>query len=80
MDAKAFVLIANESGTEDSVLSNLNGISSVMSAFGTFGAYDIIAKLESENEENIQKDISNKIRKISNNNNSIRLPFHKGSL
>ena len=73
MDAKAFVLIVNESGKEDSVLSNLNGISSVKNAFGTFGAYDIIAKLESENEDNIQKDISDKIRKISNIRSTLTL-------
>ena len=61
---KAYVFIVNESGSEDSVLSNLNVIPSVSSAFGTFGAYDILAKLESDNEQDIQNSISTKIRKI----------------
>lgn len=61
---KAFVLIANESGTEASIISNLNKIKSVKEAHGTFGSYDIITKLESNDERTIQQDISNEIRKI----------------
>lgn len=61
---KAYVLIANESGTEDSVISNLNKIESVREAHGTFGPYDILTKLESKDEQKIQCDISNGIRKI----------------
>ena len=64
--AKAYVLIMNESGKEDSVISNLRNIPSITSAFGAFGTYDILTKLESPNEENIQQDISNVIRKIVN--------------
>ncbi len=63
---KAYVLIMNESGKEDSIISNLRNIPSITSAFGAFGTYDILTKLESPNEENIQHDISNGIRKISN--------------
>ncbi len=55
--AKAYVLIVNESGTEDSVISNLNHIPSVTTAFGTFGAYDILTKLVSPDEEDIHHDI-----------------------
>ena len=64
--AKAYVLIMNESGKEDSIISNLRNIPSITTAFGAFGTYDILTKLESPNEENIQHDISNGIRKISN--------------
>jgi len=63
---KAYVLIVNESGTEDSVISNLKNISSITNAFGTFGSYDILVKLESSDEQSIQNVISNEIRKISN--------------
>ncbi len=75
--AKAYVLIVNESGTEDSVISNLNHIPSVTTAFGTFGRYDILTKLVSSNEENIQKDISNGIRKISNIRSTLTLLVDK---
>ena len=59
---KAYVLIVNESGTEDSVISNLNHIPSITNAFGTFGTYDILTKLESPDEQTIRHDISNGIR------------------
>lgn len=62
--SKAYVLIINESGTEDSVISNLHKIESVTEAHGTFGPYDILTKLESNDEQKIQNDISNGIRKI----------------
>ena len=61
---KAYVLLANESGTEDSVISNLNKIESVKEAHGTFGSYDILTKLESNDEQKIHHDIYNGIRKI----------------
>ena len=61
---KAYVLIANESGTEESVISNLSKIESVKEAHGTFGSYDILTKLESIDEQKIQRDIANGIRKI----------------
>ena len=38
---KAYVLIVNESGTEDSVISNLKNVPSITDAFGTFGTWDI---------------------------------------
>ncbi|HIE47211.1 MAG TPA: AsnC family transcriptional regulator, partial [Nitrosopumilus sp.] len=74
---KAYILIVNESGTEDSVISNLNNIQSVTSAFGTFGSYDILTKLESTDEAKIQHDISNGIRKISNIRSTLTLLVDK---
>ena len=70
---KAYVLIVNASGTEDSVISNLKNIPSITDAFGTFGTWDILTKLVSSNEENIQHDISNGIRKISNIRSTLTL-------
>jgi len=70
---KAYVLIVNETGTEDSVISNLNNIPTVTNAFGTFGAYDILTKLVSPNDQDIHHDISNGIRKISNIRSTLTL-------
>ena len=70
---KAYVLIINESGTEDSVISNLKNVPSITDAFGTFGTWDILTKLVSSNEENIQHDISKGIRKISNIRSTLTL-------
>jgi len=75
--SKAYVLIVNDTGTEDSVISNLNRIPSVTNAFGTFGTYDILTKLESPNEQVIQNDISNGIRKISNIRSTLTLLVDK---
>ncbi len=74
---KAYVLIVNESGTEDSVISNLNHIPSITNAFGTFGTYDILTKLESSDEQTIRHDISNGIRKISNIRSTLTLLVDK---
>ncbi len=71
--ATAYVLIVNESGTEDSVISNLNNIPTITDAFGTFGTYDILTKLVSSDEQDIQHDISNGIRKISNIRSTLTL-------
>jgi len=71
--SKAYVLLSNESGTEDSVLSYLNHIESVKEAHGTFGSYDILTKLESSNEQKIQNDISHGIRKIKKISSTLTL-------
>lgn len=70
---KAYVLIVDEAGSEDSVISNLNKIDSIKEAHGTFGTYDILTKLESNDEQKIQHDISNGIRKISKINSTLTL-------
>jgi len=58
------MLITSEVGKDDSIIALLRNINIVKEAHGTFGTYDIIAKLESNSEETIHDDISNKIRKI----------------
>ena len=75
--AKAYVLTVNESGKEDSIISNLKNIPSVTIAFGTYGAYDLLTKLESSSEQNIQYDISNGIRKIPNIRSTLTLLIDK---
>ena len=74
---KAYVLIVNESGTEDSIISNLNNIPTITDAFGTFGTYDILTKLVSSDEQDIQNDISNGIKKISNIRSTLTLLVDK---
>lgn len=75
--AKAYVLIVNDSGSEDSVISNLRNIGSVKSAHGTFGSFDVLAKLESSDEDTIQNDISRGIRKISRIRSTLTLLVDK---
>jgi len=61
---KAYVLISCDLGKEEDVLDTLRSIKSVKEVHGTFGAYDIIAEVSSENAEELRKDISGKIRKM----------------
>ena len=62
--AEAFVLINCEIGSEESVIEKLNLITEVIEVQGTFGAYDILAKVEADNVEIIRETITWKIRKI----------------
>ena len=62
--AKAYLLITNESGTEDSVIANLGKIGIVKEAHGTFGSYDILTILQSDDTSIIEKEISKNIRRI----------------
>ncbi len=71
--AKAYVLIVNKSGTEDSVISNLNHIPSITNTFGTFGAYDIIAKVEHPEKEKLRETITWNIRKLEHVRSTLTL-------
>ena len=62
--ATAYVLINCELGYEEQIIEELKHISDVKEVHGTFGAYDILAKVESANVETLRKTIMWKIRKI----------------
>ncbi len=60
----AYVLINCDTGSEEDIISHLKTIDGVKEVHGTFGAYDIIAEIESDNKENLRDAITWKIRKI----------------
>ncbi len=60
----AFVLINCTLGSEEEVVEKLKQIESVKEVSGTFGAYDILAKLETSNIEELRNGLSQQIRKI----------------
>ncbi len=62
--ATAFVLINCELGSEEAVITELKSIEGVVEVHGTFGAYDILAKVESDQVEALRETITWKIRKI----------------
>ncbi len=62
--ATAYVLINCELGSEESVISELKLIEEVVDVHGTFGAYDILTKVESSQVEALRETITWKIRKI----------------
>ena len=62
--AEAYVLINCEIGSEEKVIEELKTIDGVNEVHGTFGAYDILAKVESDQVETLRETITWKIRKI----------------
>ena len=63
--AEAYVLINCEIGSEEKVIEELKTIDGVVEVHGTFGAYDILAKVESDQVETLRETITWKIRKIN---------------
>ena len=62
--AEAYVLINCEIGSEEKVIEELKTIDGVKEVHGTFGAYDVLAKVESEQVGTLRETITWKIRKI----------------
>ena len=60
----AYVLITCELGSEENVIDDLKHIESVKEVQGTFGAYDIFAKLESGEKETLRNNAMWNIRNI----------------
>ena len=62
--ATAYVLINCELGSEESIIQELKNLEGVIEVHGTFGAYDILAKIESTTVDALREVITWKIRKI----------------
>ena len=62
--AEAYVLINCEIGSEEKVIEELKTVDGVKEVHGTFGAYDVLAKVESDQVETLRETITWKIRKI----------------
>ena len=60
----AYILINCDLGAEEFVISELKLIEGVVEVHGTFGAYDILAKVEASLVEKLRETITWKIRKI----------------
>ena len=71
--AKAYVLINCELGSEEAVIAQLKSIEGVNEVHGTFGAYDILVKIESERVETLREVITWKIRKIEHIRSTLTL-------
>ena len=60
----AYVLINCDLGSEEDVIDALKNIEDVKEINGTFGAYDIIAKVDNSKLDALRETITWKIRKI----------------
>ncbi len=62
--ATAYVLINCDMGSEEQIIEELKHLSDVKEVHGTFGAYDILAKVESDQANTLKETITWKIRKL----------------
>ncbi len=69
----AYVLINCEFGSEENIIQQLKSIDNVKEVCGTFGAYDILVKIESDHAEKIREIITKKIRQIENIRSTLTL-------
>ena len=60
----AYVLVNCDLGYEEQIIEELKHISDVKEIQGVFGAYDILAKVESDQISTLRETIMWKIRKI----------------
>ena len=60
----AYVLVQSTIGHEMEVLNDLLKLDLVKEGKGTFGYYDILVKIEAASEKEIEKIITQKIRKV----------------
>ena len=71
--AKACILINCDLGSEDKVISDLRKLEHIKDVVGTFGAYDIVAKIEAETSEQLREAVTWKIRKMNNVRSTLTL-------
>ena len=69
----SFVLVQCTIGHEMEVLRDLLKLDSVKEAKGTFGYYDLLVKIMASSNREIEKAITEKIRKIKNVNTTTTL-------
>ena len=60
-----FVLLNCDLGAEEYILDELKQVDQVKNAYVTFGAYDIIAEIHGNDQEEFEKTVSMKIRRLS---------------
>ena len=75
---KAFVLINCEMGHEGDIIRELNDIDQVREAYGTFGAYDVIAEVGADTKESLRETITWKIRKLQRVRSTLTLKSIEG--
>ncbi len=69
----AYVLISCDLGTEETIIEDLKHIDSVKEVQGTFGAYDIIVKVENQKRDKIKETIIWNVRKLEHVRSTLSL-------
>lgn len=71
----AYILIQCDLGSEEQIINDIMKIPETKEVRGTYGIYDIFCKVESLSKEDIDKVITNKIRKIPKIRSTITLHY-----
>lgn len=61
---KGFILLNCDLGAEEYIVEELKHMTDVKNAYLTFGAYDVIAEIETQNQDSFEKAVAS-IRKLS---------------
>ncbi|AFS83409.1 AsnC family transcriptional regulator [Candidatus Nitrosopumilus sediminis] len=69
----AYVLVNCKLGSEESILDSLKYLESVKEVQGTFGVYDIIAKIENSDKDKLRETVTWGIRKLENVRSTLTL-------
>lgn len=59
-----YVLLNSDLGAEEYIVDELNQMENVKNAYLTFGAYDVIAEIHTDDQDGFEKAVSD-IRKLS---------------
>ena len=60
----AFVFMNLDTGGEQEVLKQLQGISNVKEAYLVYGVYDLVARIEAETMEKLKEIVTWKVRRL----------------
>ena len=71
--ATAYVLINCELGSEEEIIKQLKELEGVTEVHGTFGAYDIIAKVENKEKDPLRAIITENIRRLDHVRSTLTL-------
>ena len=61
---RGFILLNCDLGAEEQIIDELNQMEHVVSAYVTFGAYDVISEIYTNNQDEFEETIA-EIRKLS---------------
>ena len=71
--SKAYIMMNCNLGEEKTVIELLEKIVGIKEAHGTLGLYDIVAQIECETDDEVQKIVTQQIRKIPKIQSSMTL-------
>jgi len=74
----AYVMINCDLGAEESIIKELKQFENVKEIQGVFGVYDIIAKVESQNQDTLRETITWQIRKLDKVRSTLTLSGIEG--